>query len=212
MRKISVAVITLGALLLAGCTGTTQSVVTVTATPSVDPPSETATPVTPTPSTSSSTPQPEPEPTDSPLDVIESGTWVVPNEIEPGVYRVIGYWATLDDDMEIIDNDGVYEEDELSLAVVGKSASYVEISGEAVAISELPRYPVMEVLPPGGTYLVGPDIKPGRYRVSDRDYAYAARLDKNLEIISNEGNEGSVIIVIQEGDFAFEFSGEIKEL
>lgn len=207
----------LGAALLTACSGGGQSVVTVTATPSsAAAASDASTPALAESeseaSPTSEAPSPSPEPTEEELDVIESGTWIVPDEIKPGYYRVAGYWATMDEDMEIMDNDGVYEDDELTLAYVPKSAAYVEISGEAVSIEEFPSYPVMELLPRAGTYLVGPDIKPGQYRVSDKDYAYAARLDKDLEIIDNDGNEGSVIINIEEGDFAFSFSGEIKEL
>jgi hypothetical protein len=204
------------ALLLTACAGGAQTVVTVTASPSEAPPSsEAATPAA-SPSSEepaeSPTPTPTPEPTEEELDVIESGTWIVPDEMKPGYYRVAGYWATMDEDMEILNNDGVYEDDELTLAYVPKGASFVEISGEAISIDEFPEYPVMELLPRAGTYLVGPDIKPGQYRISDKDYAYAARLDKDLDIISNEGNEGNVIITIEEGDFAFSFSGEIKKL
>ena len=203
-------VIAATALVLAGCIGTTQTVVTVTA------PAPTATGED-TRSPSDESPEPaapttEPEPTAETLDIIESGTYLVPDEVAPGVYRVLGYWATLDEDMDIIDNDGVYEEGEFTLAVITDAASYVEISGEAVAVSEFPSYAVLEVLPPGGTYLVGADIPPGRYRISDSDYAYAARLDETLDIIDNEGNEGSVIITIQPGDFAFQYTGELTPL
>jgi len=136
----------------------------------------------------------------------------VPDEVPRGTYRVFGYWATLDQDMEIIENDGVYDEGELSLAVVGSNATYVEFSKEALPVDELPSYPVLELNPTAGTYLVGPDIAPGRYRVSNDGYAYAARLDDTLDIIDNQGNEGSVIIVIQPTDFAVQFSGTISPL
>jgi hypothetical protein len=206
------------ALVLAACAGGAQSVVTVTETAtapaSAEPtPSESSSSsAEPAPTPTSEEPEPEPEPEPDPLNVIESGTWIVPDEVAPGYYRVSGYWASLDDDMEIIENDGVYGEDELTIAYVSKSTAYLEVSGEAVAIEEFPSYPVMDILPPGGTYLVGPDIKPGTYRISDSSYAYAARLDKTLDIIDNEGNEGNVIITIKSSDFAFQFSGDIKQM
>jgi hypothetical protein len=56
------------------------------------------------------------------------------------------------------------------------------------------------------------DIEPGTYRISDPDYAYAARLDSTLDIIDNEGNAGNVLIRVQDGDFAFSFSGEIERI
>jgi len=68
----------------------------------------------------------------------------------------------------------------------------------------------------GGTYIVGTDIAPGRYRVSDADYAYASRLrsmaNGEWDIIDNEGNAGSVIIIIQETDDAFQYSGRLEKL
>ena len=144
--------------------------------------------------------------------VIEAGTWLVPSEIKPGVYRVAGYYARLDSDGEIIDNDGVYGENDLTLMVVKKSDDMVEVSGEALAIEFLPRYDPLRNGATSGTYLVGKDIKPGRYRVKDPDYAYAARLDKDLDIIDNAGNEGNVVITIKPSDYAFEFSGELSRL
>lgn len=149
---------------------------------------------------------------DSGLPVIEAGTYLVPSEVPYGVYRVVGYWETMDAGMDTIENDGVYGEDEMTLAVITKDAEYVEFSEEAVPLADFPAYPVLEIGPKGGTYLVGPDIAPGRYRVTDRDYAYAARLDETLDIIDNEGNSGSVIIVVKPTDFAVEFSGTIEPL
>jgi len=151
---------------------------------------------------------PDPEPS----GVIPAGTYLVPDEVPPGVYRVVGYWATLDEDLETIENDGVYDEGALSLAVIGSDASYVEFSEEALPLSELPSYPVLELNPTEGTYLVGPDIAPGRYRVTSNSYAYAARLDDTLEIIDNDGNDGSVIVVLKPTDYAIQFSGTITPL
>lgn len=144
--------------------------------------------------------------------VIPAGTYLVPDEVPLGVYRVVGYWATLDEDLDTIENDGVYDEGELSLAVIGPDATYVEFSEEAIPLKELPSYPVLELNPAGGTYLVGPDIAPGRYRVKADGYAYAARLDDTLEIIDNDGNDGSVIIVVKATDYAIQFSGTISPL
>ena len=96
--------------------------------------------------------------------------------------------------------------------VVKKSDDMVEVSGQALAIEYLPEYDPIANGARKGTYLVGKDIAPGRYRVKDPDYAYAARLDKNLEIIDNEGNEGNVVITIKPSDYAFEFSGDLTAL
>ena len=63
-----------------------------------------------------------------------------------------------------------------------------------------------------GTYLVGVDIQPGRYRVTaigDRS-AYAARLDGTLDIIDNNLSDGSVLMIVNESDFAFTFTGMLE--
>ena len=65
-----------------------------------------------------------------------------------------------------------------------------------------------------GVYLVGFDIQPGTYRVSDPDGAYAARLavlpTGEWDILDNGLNDGSVILTVQPGDFAFEFRGVLE--
>ena len=63
---------------------------------------------------------------------------------------------------------------------------------------------------------MGVDIQPGQYRISDPDYAYGARLVPTTgggwDIIDNEGNAGNVVITIQPGDVAFEYTGIIERL
>jgi len=146
------------------------------------------------------------------LPIIESGTWIVGEEISPGYYRVPGYYARLDKDGEVIDNDGVYQDSELTLAVVKSSDDMVEISGQALLIEYLPSVdPIAQGLR-AGTYLVGKDIAPSRYRIEDPSYAYGARLDKDLDVIDNEGNAGNVVITIKPSDFAFTYSGDIAPL
>ena len=136
---------------------------------------------------------------------------MVPNEIDYGVYRVSGYWARLDSDFSIIDNDGVYDNG-IGLMVIQQGDTYVEISGEATPLADIPVAPPLTLGFTAGTYLVGVDIEPGRYRISDPDYAYAARLDRTLGIIDNAGNSGSVIIQISPSDYAFTFTGELAPL
>lgn len=154
---------------------------------------------------------PAPAPDEPEMNAIESGTYLVPSEIKHGVYRVIGYWARLDSSLGIIDNAGVYDNG-IGLMVVQRGDTYIELSGEAVAIEEFPRAAPIALGYTEGTYLVGVDIQPGRYRVSDPNYAYAARLDRTLDIISNEGNSGSVIIVVSSTDYALTYSGTITRL
>jgi hypothetical protein len=155
--------------------------------------------------------------TEPALPVISSGTYIVPDELAPGQYRVSGYFARLDANMNIIDNDGVYGEGELTFMEVRDTDAYVEISGEAIAVDAFREYlgggfdPIAAGAE-GGTYLVGEDVAPGRYRVEDETYAYAARLKCNRDIISNAGNSGSVIIVVADSDCLFEFSGRLSRI
>ena len=114
-------------------------------------------------------------------------------------------------DFSIIDNDGVYDNG-IGLMVVQRGDTYVEISGEATPLTDLPVASPLALGFTEGTYIVGIDIEPGRYRISDPDYAYAARLDRSLGIIDNAGNSGSVIIQISPSDYAFTFTGAITPL
>lgn len=149
---------------------------------------------------------------DGGMDVIGPGTWIVGSEIAPGTYRVAGYWARLDSRQGIIANDSVMGSG-LSLMEVRASDAYVEISGEAVELSQMPSVDPMASDMRAGTYLVGVDVAPGRYRVSgEGSLAYAARLDRNLGIIQNEANQGSVLIHVTPSDFALQFSGLLTQV
>ena len=148
-----------------------------------------------------------------PLPIIDDGVYLVPSEVPPGIYRVGRYWAMLDADQEIIDNDLVG--DCLTIMVLTDEAVYVEISGEAVAVEHLPVYDPIASDCTDGTYLVGVDIQPGQYRVTPEnagDTSYWARLDGTLDIIDNDLQEGQTIVNIQPGDFAFTFSGVLEPI
>jgi len=152
-------------------------------------------------------PSPNPASGPSGIPVITSGTWIVGAEIAPGMYRVAGYWARLDSHQGIIANDNVHGSG-LSLLKVVPSDSYIEISGEAASLSDMPSVDPIASDMRSGTYLVGVDIAPGRYRVSgEGSLAYAERIDRNMNTIQNEANYGSVLIQIAPSDFAFKFSG-----
>lgn len=167
--------------------------------------------VNPNPSTSSGSTSVDSE-SEIEKNLIPSGTWIVGSEIKPGIYRVAGYYAVLDENNEILNNDGVYSDTALTIAVIKESDSYFEVNGEAILIDHLPVYDPLANSVTEGTYLVGIDIQPGRYRVEDESYAYAARLDENLEIISNEGNSGNVLITIKDSDFAVQITGKISPI
>ena len=85
----------------------------------------------------------------------------------------------------------------------------MEFNGEAIPAE------VMAVVDPialgyvAGTYMVGIDIEPGLYRITN-DTAYAARLDQNLDIIDNELNDNNVLIRVAPSDFALTFNGSLE--
>lgn len=184
--------------------------------PEVSSPATTESPTTTSQPTTTAPPRTTTTTTEPEIEVIESGTYIVGSEVAPGLYRVTGYWALLDDSFDIIENDGVYDNGLSLMSVPESGAKYVEISGEAASLEQVPSLPVLLAGYTEGTYLVNIDIEPGTYRVSDPGYAYAARLtpmpDGSWDIIDNEGNEGSVIIKISPSDFAFEFSGVLERI
>ena len=107
------------------------------------------------------------------LPMITAGTYVVGSEVEPGIYRVLLYWARLDDNLDIIDNDVV--SNGFSLVRVFESDAYLEISGAAIALADMPGIDPIALDLTDGTYLVGIDVKPGRYRVTSESGRHAIR-------------------------------------
>jgi hypothetical protein len=158
---------------------------------------------------------PEAESTEDAFEaaIIPSGVYVVGDEIKAGLYRVTGYWARLDEDQEIIDNDVMGGDDGLLLLKVSKTDAYVEISGEAIPLSFLPEVDALDYTE--GTYLVGVDIKAGRYKITPVEGGggtYWARLDKNFELIDNNVSDGQLIAIVKSTDYAFTFTGEVRRL
>jgi hypothetical protein len=96
--------------------------------------------------------------------VVESGTYVVPDQFAPGTYRVEGYWARLDANQEIIDND--LGDSGLTLMNVAPTDAYVEINGAAIALVDLPAVDPIAEGWTDGTYLISTDIAPGRYNIT----------------------------------------------
>jgi hypothetical protein len=144
--------------------------------------------------------------------VIPPGTYLVGSEVPTGVYRVVRYWETLDDRDMILDNELALDNG-LTLAVVTSAATYVQFAGEAVSVRDRPSVDPLGEGFTEGTYLVGADLAPGRYRVRSADsLAYAARLDTDLDIIDNDLNQGSVILTVTPSDYAFRFRGTLEKL
>lgn len=151
------------------------------------------------------------EPAEPEIETWSAGTYIVGEEIEPGQYRVAGYWARLDKDMEIIDNEAIWGNDGTLIVQIEKGDAYIEFSGEAMRLEDSGVIDPVELGLTEGTYLVGTDIAPGRYRISG-DSAYFARLECNNEIIDNNLSDGSVIAVVKDSDCYLNFSGEITKL
>lgn len=180
-----------------------------------DVPSEAVTTSSRTPSTTTkprATTTTQPATTTTTIPIIDPGTYIVGTELQPGGYRVSGYFARLDANMDIIANDGVYGSTGLTYVVVDPTDAYLELSDEAIAIEDFPVYDPLVVGADEGTYLVNVDVQPGRYRVEDPDFAYAARLSCDRDIIDNEGNAGNVIIIVKASDCLFTFSGVLTRL
>lgn len=182
-----------------------------TSAPATEPPSTTAAPTTTEPAPTTAPTTTEPPTTTTTLPVIDDGVYIVPDEVAFGTYRVGSYWALLDPAQEIIDND-LNGSECLTLVVVDDRASYIEISGQAIALEFLPTFDPIANACTGGTFLVGVDIQPGQYRVNpdETGAAYWARLDGQLQLIDNDFQTGQSIMVIQPGDFAIRFTGTLE--
>lgn len=159
-------------------------------------------------------PEPEPEPD---TETISAGTHLVGVDIEPGLYRSdggIGYWERL---------SGLSGElsDILANEALAPGSVYVEVKAtdEALSFSGSGTFYLVDESYQGkqktsfgdGTYWVGKDIEPGRYR-SESGADYWARLSgfsgSMSDIISNQAfAEGSVIVEISPNDVGFETKG-----
>jgi hypothetical protein len=147
------------------------------------------------------------------LPVIGPGTYIVPDEVAADTYRLAGYAARLDDELEIIDNY-LIGDNGFGIVIVLPTDSYLEVDGGVVTVEAFghPLDPIAEEFT-SGVYLVGFDIAPGRYRVQPEDgTSYWARLDGTLDIIDNDLSDGATIVIVKQSDFALEFTGRLELL
>ena len=147
------------------------------------------------------------------LPVIGPGTYIVPDEVAADTYRLAGYAARLDDELEIIDNY-LIGDNGFGIVIVQPTDSYLEVDGGVVTVEAFghPLDPIAEEFT-SGVYLVGFDIAPGRYRVQPEDgTSYWARLDGTLDIIDNDLSDGATIVIVKQSDFALEFTGRLELL
>lgn len=153
-----------------------------------------------------------PAATTTTVDVeIEEGMYIVPDEVPYGAYRVFGYFARLDANQEIIENELVSSCP--ALALVQEGDAYLELGASAFPVDLAFPIDPFEYECTDGVFIVGLDIQPGRYRITPSgSTAYFARLDDNLDIIDNNISDGQLIAEVRAGDFAFEFSGNIERI
>jgi len=147
-----------------------------------------------------------------PVRVVGAGQWAVGLDVKPGLYRFRGYAARLDRQMAIIQNENA--ESGLGLLLVRPEDSYLEISGEAIRVEELPNYdPIIEGAR-DGTYLVNTDLRAGSYRVhaDGGGSAYFALLDRNMDLMANNVNAKSLILNLPHDVYAVQIVGRLERL
>jgi hypothetical protein len=148
----------------------------------------------------------------------EPGTHLVGVDIAPGTYRnrvpaSMGYWArlsglggTVD---QIIANDNFD-----GFAVVTIAPTDVAFTSQRCGIwsPDLSAVTSMQTAFDDGTFVVGVDMRPGRYRsrAAAGDMGYWARLSgfggTLDQIIANDNFEGTAIVDIMPGDGGFKSS------
>jgi hypothetical protein len=132
-------------------------------------------------------------------NLIADGTYMVGSEIAPGLYRVGRYWARQDRNQATIDND--LTTGCPTLVNVQATDAYLKITGEAIPANLRVIDPIAEGCS-AGTFLVGTDIAPGRYRLKGSEMVYWARLNNKLGTIDNDITRGQSILVVRAKDFA----------
>lgn len=144
-------------------------------------------------------------------NVFGPGTYIVGREIQPGLYRYQGYFARRDAHDGIIANGNTRSG--LGLFKVDRNDELVEISGEAIAVEFMPSVDPIASKYREGEYIVGVDIAPGRYRISESSgIAFAFVQDRNLATVRSESNRGSSIVNLTSSDFSLRFSGFIERI
>jgi len=201
------------ALVVAACGSSTGTATTVgattvtTAATTVTTAAPAATTVTTAAPAATTTTQPTPTTT---LPFILDGTYAVPDEVAPGTYRLWGGSAArLDENMEIIEN---YLVSWYGIVIVQPTDSFISVAGWIITVDDFgPVDPIAEGLD-NGVYLVGYDIEPGRYEVLDGGFnpPYWARLDDEMGIIDSGTGVGTLEVIVEDGDFAFEYNGVLR--
>lgn len=180
-------------------------------------PTTTSTAVAEATATPEPTEEPTPEPTFASFD---DGTWEVGEEIAPGTYRIrepagFCYWARLkgfDGTLsQIIANENVVGG--YAIVTIGKNDVGFESNGCGTWTKDLSRVTESTSrIDIDGTYRVGVDLKPGRWKSSTAENCYWARL-KGFggtlgSIIANDiVVDGRAIVTIKSTDKGFHTTG-----
>jgi hypothetical protein len=147
---------------------------------------------------------------------IQPGTYEVGKDVQPGLYRTdgdISYWARLKglsgDLNEIIANGNPIGPDVIQILPTDK-AFETQGSGFWTKIDDTYK-PQMLTSFGDGTYIVGRDIAPGKYKSEGGDMGYWARLSGFTgdmgNILANANPQGPTIVVIKPTDKGFQTSG-----
>jgi hypothetical protein len=146
-------------------------------------------------------------------DIAGDGTWLVGDDVKPGVYVAVDpgecYWervSGLSGDFEdLIANDNVTGQ---AVVQVKKSDEALSTNrcGGWVKINKIPRDP-QNGIKGDGTWIVGKQIKPGTYRTTDAADCYWERTSgfsgEFDDLIANDNVNGQAVVEIKKGDVGF---------
>lgn len=149
---------------------------------------------------------PAPGPVEPKIEgLITSGVYAVGSEVQPGIYRVGQYWELQDADQGTLSNDLTMACP--SIVVVPPTAAYLKIQGDAVPALTTKVDPIEQQCE-GGTFLVGVDIEPGRYKLTPTsDHGYWERMNNRMGTIANDLGTGQAIVIVKKTDFALKTNG-----
>lgn len=155
-----------------------------------------------------------PKPTNDPYPHFENGTYEVGKDLKPGTYRTrVGssgcYYARLSGFGgglgEIIANENA---DNPAVVTIEESDKGFKSTRCGTWTQDLSQITKSKTTFEDGTYIVGTDIQPGRYKSKGQSGCYYARLagfggGGVGEIISNENTDTAAIVTIAESDKGF---------
>ena len=163
-------------------------------------------------------------PTDRIL-VPDEGELIVGIDLPYGLYRAEACCQGLKDEelIQVVNglDDGMY-----GLLLADERITVVRAQegdgGWLIPIADIPEWDVLAADPPMGTCLIGPDLPPGKYRVSvypgyESSGVSAVLLDKDLQEVTylqcDESAEGPVIsFELAPTDFALQFHGQLRAI